>query len=372
MKHAAILGAVFFSTACASLLATPIVSGDIAIYRVGDGSTAISATTQAVFIDEYTPAGVFVQSIAVPSSGLTQLTDTGNASTEGELTLSTDGQYLAFAGYDLAAGGANGSAVIRVVGSVNVTTGAVDTSTRLTIASTYSGASGVIRGAATQDGTQFWLSGNNSSGTSGGTRLAALGANTSSTIQNTIANTRAVAIFNGQLYTSTSAGTVGVYTVGTGVPTGAATPAILPAGAEFTASAYNSFYFTPDGQRLFVTTGLTTNSIQAFVLTAGNWTLDKTFDIGATGSNQITAFTLGTVTSLFYTAGDGTGANTLRTVAFDSGTDAFGLQTTLATAAANETFKGLALVGTAVPEPATSVLMGLGLLLGVQRLRRRK
>src|SRR4051812_13011680 len=43
--------------------------GDLAIYRVGDGSVALAATGNAVFVDEYTPGGTLVQSIALPSTG---------------------------------------------------------------------------------------------------------------------------------------------------------------------------------------------------------------------------------------------------------------------------------------------------------------
>src|SRR4051812_13327517 len=38
--------------------------GDVLIYRVGDGASPIGSTAAAVFLDEYTPAGALVQSVA--------------------------------------------------------------------------------------------------------------------------------------------------------------------------------------------------------------------------------------------------------------------------------------------------------------------
>src|ERR1051326_7847873 len=83
----------------------PILPGDLVIYRVGDGSAAIGTAATAVFLDEYTPLGVLVQSIALPSSGAGQLTAVGNATTEGIISRSQDGSRLIFTGYSKAAGG---------------------------------------------------------------------------------------------------------------------------------------------------------------------------------------------------------------------------------------------------------------------------
>src|SRR5689334_10758602 len=91
-------------------LASSFASGDIVVYRVGDGSAALGSAATAVFLDEYTPAGVLVQSIALPTavSGLNKrLVASGTATSEGLLTRSADGQYLILAGYDAALGTAS-------------------------------------------------------------------------------------------------------------------------------------------------------------------------------------------------------------------------------------------------------------------------
>ena len=60
---------------CAVVLLIPSIAsaaaftpGNIVVYRVGDGAAALAGTGTAVFLDEYTPAGVLVQSIAMPTT----------------------------------------------------------------------------------------------------------------------------------------------------------------------------------------------------------------------------------------------------------------------------------------------------------------
>jgi hypothetical protein len=340
--------------------------GDIAVYQVGDGSTTLSSNATPVFIDEYTPGGTLVQSIPIPGGASNPLTDSGTASSDGELTLSTNSQYLVFTGYGATSGTASittSTSIARVAGTLNVGTGAVDTSTQLTAASTYSGNN--IRGAASMDGQEFWLAGTATS--TGGIRYATLGSTTSSQVESTVTNTRAVNIFNGQLYLSTGA-TTPIYQVGTGTPTSGATATAL-SGVTVSGTSSTGFYLTPDGSRLFVADGAGT--IQEFVNNAGNFMADKSLTTSG-APYQLTGATTGGVTTLYFTTKSGTAGNSLYSDTFNAGTDAFSTPTSIATAGINETFKGVELL--AVPEPATWGMMvsGMVLLLGVQRLRSRK
>jgi len=43
-------------------------AGNIIVYRVGDGSGSLVLSGNPVFLDEYTPSGTLVQSIALPTS----------------------------------------------------------------------------------------------------------------------------------------------------------------------------------------------------------------------------------------------------------------------------------------------------------------
>src|SRR5436190_19190905 len=75
--------------------------GDLMIYRVGDGVAGLSSSATAVFIDEYTTSGTFVQSFPMPttaSGANKRLVASGTASSEGLLSRSADGQYLLIPG----------------------------------------------------------------------------------------------------------------------------------------------------------------------------------------------------------------------------------------------------------------------------------
>src|SRR5262249_17571744 len=65
-----------------SVYAASFTSGNLVVYRVGDGSAALGSGATAVFLDEYTPGGVLVQSIALPttiSGANRRLTASGSA-----------------------------------------------------------------------------------------------------------------------------------------------------------------------------------------------------------------------------------------------------------------------------------------------------
>ncbi len=178
-------------------------SGDIVVVRVGDGSSALSNAATAVFLDEYTPSGTLVQSVALPTSAVgadRRVTMSGTATSEGALALSADGRYLSLAGFDAAVATpsvASTTATVanRVVARVDGN-GVVDASTAITDA--FSGAD--IRGAVTDDGSRFWAV-----GAGGGVRLAALGgAGTTTAINSTgPTNLRTAGISDGQLRVST-------------------------------------------------------------------------------------------------------------------------------------------------------------------------
>ena len=84
-------------------------ANDALIYRAGDGTTAIASNIGAlVFLDEYTTGATptLVQSISLPTAfgtpftagSIIGLVASGNSSSEGELSLSADGQYVVLTG----------------------------------------------------------------------------------------------------------------------------------------------------------------------------------------------------------------------------------------------------------------------------------
>src|SRR6185369_11763719 len=192
--------------------------GNLVIYRAGDGSGSLTNTGNPVFLDEYTTAGAFVQSVALPTvvnGSNKRLIASGVSSSEGLLTRSADGSYLLATGYDAALGGAvnlttsTSASINRVIARVSGSA-TIDTTTALTDAST--GAS--VRSAISTTGTDLWIDGG-----AGGIRYATLGSTTSTQLSTTVTNLRQTNIFGGQLYVSTASGSVRLGTVGTGLPT---------------------------------------------------------------------------------------------------------------------------------------------------------
>lgn len=204
--------------AAPSALAAEFCSDNIMVSRVGDGSSALTNAGTAVFLDEYTRAGTFVQTIALPiapSGADRRFVTSGSATSNLGLARSSDGAFLTLAGYDAAVGTAGvanstSAAVNRVVARVDGN-GVVDTTTALTDA--FSGDN--VRSAVTDDGSRFWLG-----GAAGGVRHATLGATTSNSVSTTNLNMRWVTIQGGQLYVSSGSGAnTGLNQVGTGLPT---------------------------------------------------------------------------------------------------------------------------------------------------------
>ncbi|MDI1255396.1 MAG: YDG domain-containing protein, partial [Flavobacterium sp.] len=192
--------------------------GNIVVARVGTGAALPTNAATAVFIDEFTTSGTSGITVALPtttSGNINRIAESGTATSEVQLSLSADGQYITLGGYDSALGvtGINSAAgVKRVVARVN-NLGAVATSV---IVSGIHGSG--FRSVTTVDGSRYWTGGNGTGVTSilhqGNTTAV-----TPTTISSTVTNLRTVSIYNNQLYVSTGSGTTGVYKVGTGLPT---------------------------------------------------------------------------------------------------------------------------------------------------------
>jgi hypothetical protein len=157
--------------------AAAFAGGDFVVYRVGDGSTALSNAAAPVSLAEYAPTGGSpVQTIALPTSdtgGQHALTASGLSLSEGEISLSPDDRYLVVTGYD-AVPGTNGptftpetgvdvsgsltstdpGTIARTIGRIDGN-GLADTSTALSDTTTPS----IIRSAATKTGTSFLVAG---------------------------------------------------------------------------------------------------------------------------------------------------------------------------------------------------------------------
>ena len=342
--------------------------GNLVIYRAGDGSGSLTNTGNPVFLDEYTTAGAFVQSVALPTvvnGSNKRLIASGVSSSEGLLTRSADGSYLLATGYDAALGGAvnlttsTSASINRVIARVSGSA-TIDTTTALTDAST--GAS--VRSAISTTGTDLWIDGG-----AGGIRYTTLGSTTSTQLSTTVTNLRQTNIFAGQLYVSDSSGTaVRLGTVGSGTPTTSGQTITNLPGFPTAGSPY-AFFFADlnagvsglDTVYVADDTNGAGGGITKYSLVSGSWTSNGTVGTASDAYRGLTGSVSGTTVTLYTTRKGGTGATgggELATLTDASGYNgAFtGTPMLLATAAANTAFRGVAFA----PNPTSTNPSGVG------------
>lgn len=346
-----------------------LTPGNLVVVQVGDGAGSLGSAATASFLKEFTLGGSLVQTINMPTvaSGLNQaLTLSGTATSEGFLTLSANGQFLTLGGYGAVPGTANvttanPTTVNRVVGRVDMN-GNVDTSTALTDA--YNGSN--IRSTASTDGVDIWTAGNAGSGqgATGGPRYTTFGSTTSVRVDSTASNMRVVNIYKGQLYVSSSSGTLlGVSTVASGLPTTLSAGPITPLTGFPTTGSHSSydFWFKDDNTLYVADDGSAANGggIQKWIQSAGSWSLAYTLLNTGSATTAVRGLA-GTIDGngdavLFGTTTAGS-ANTLIAL---TDTGATSVASVLATAGANTVFRGVEFLAI-VPEPSSAALLLVG------------
>ncbi len=390
------------ASAPAAIIYSPVVT------QVGDGSTALSATTAVTTtIQVYQPSVANqLAPVAQAAYGNGVLVNAANSTTEGQLTnnpaladAAASGQaytgpaYVFSGGYSSSDGttGIAASTASRVVGYMTVSSstvsgaaiGATDSGS-----TTYVGSN--IRGAVGNDTvTNFWTAGtgtNNATLASAGYRYAN---NSTQLVATSPVNVRSIQIRGGQLYGSSDTGTfVGIQALGTGLPTisgQTATPIITTNASSGNASP-ESFLMVNDPNVADPTTAPFNVIYVADAAAAGSssapgiekwvwspagatWSLAYTIQDATTGVGYwgLDGYMSGSNIILYATTNSpltSGGGNSLEqfTDPLENGTvtatDASVL--TLATAGTNEVFRGVALAPSAVPEPASLGLLALG------------
>lgn len=349
------------------LTAAPFTPGNVVIYRVGDGTVNLTAAGNRVFLDEYTPNGTLVQSVAIPFTGNDKLISSGTAASEGFLTLSTNARYLLLTGYNREPGGTGdisstgASTVQRVIARVEVATGTYERTNALTdFASTSN-----PRSVTSDTGERFWVGG----GTGGVRYVASIGATTSTQVSATVTNVRQVNIFDGQLYVSTASGSeLRMGKVGNGLPTTSGNTITGLNGFPRSGSPY-AFFFAdldpniPGVDTLYVADdgdiygGVTKWCLSPDDLT---WRNKGTFGTDFDDYRGLTGYVEGTTVTLFSTRRGGTtstgGGELVKLVDTTGYNGSFNPSfALLATAAQRTAFRGVAYV--AIPEASSLAMM---------------
>jgi PEP-CTERM motif-containing protein len=338
--------------------------GDLAVLRVGDGTTVLGATTINVSILEFTPSGTLVNTFPV-----TGLTNTGNSTTEGALSLSANGQFLLFGSYNAPVGTtastATAATVERAIGRMSST----GTVLSVGMGPTAFSASN-IRSAVSTDGVNLWASGTSGTGTSAGT--GGTWYNNATTpgpvqISNTQNNSRVVGISNNTLMYSTGSatgGAIGIQSLGSPPPTaGPVTPTPVITGVTSQGTSPGQFAFSPGpiaaGSFAYVADGAA--GVQRFNFDGTAWQF---------------AYNITNPANSFGLAVNFAGPNPVVYAAGPSGLFSFtdvgaaGAMTSIATPGANFAFRGLAFAP--VPEPTTILGFAAGTLFVGNWIRRRR
>lgn len=326
----------------------------IFVLRVGEGSVPLTNAATEVFLERRLTDGSFATSgpaiLSLPTSAAGKnlpLTLSGIATSEGHLSLSSNGKYVLLAGYDALVGtplvsSTTSDVVPRVVGRVDAAF-AIDTSTSLGLAFSASN----VRGAASSNGIALWISGN--SATTGGVHYATLGASSTTQILVDPLNTRCVSVAAGQLYATSGAGVfVNVFEVGSGLPMSSGQlAASLPGLPTANASPY-SFALLDRApgvagvDTLYVADDrgpASGGGIQKWTFNGASWSLSATWSDGTSGVRGLAAAPEGSGVRIVATTTEAS-ANKLITILDDIGSPPN--VTVSATAAPNTVFRGVA------------------------------
>lgn len=335
--------------------AAPFGSGNLAVLRVGSGAAALGSACTEVFIDEYTTAGTFVQTIALPTAanGSNQpFCVSGSATSEGMLSLSANGQSLVVPGYAATPGTASiasAAGINRVVAVID-NNGGVDTSTNFNDGYLLNN----IRSATSIDGSTFWMSGTGNTA-SGGVRVIDRGASSSTQVSTSVTNTRAIAIFGGQLYVSASSGAFRLASVGTGVPnTSGQTITNLPGFSTTAGSPYQFYFADLDSNIAGIDTLWVANDnatgLQKHALIGGNWMALNSIGVAADAYRGLTR-----IGGNLYFTGRAGGVGVIRNLAGGGYNENLnGTANTLVTAGANQVYQGIA----ETPQGAPTLAIG--------------
>lgn len=256
---------------------------------------SVSKASNQMTLKEITADGTSGITVMLPSTGINPIQTAGAfGGSEGFLSTSTDGKFIAVAGYGTTSSFSDitataSSIVPRVVGKVT----ASGQYQQIASSTTFYNLNDIR--SAVSDGTNFWIGGASTANIDGVNYMYP-GTQTALATSATPVKPYALKIFNNQIYYSTqkagpsnTATQLGVFALGSGLPTNGS---VLPTQIINTGSLVpQDFSFNTASTVCYVAISLNTASggIQKWTKTNGTWTLQYTL---GTGSSNVGAYGL--------------------------------------------------------------------------------
>ena len=344
-------------------------SGNVAIETIGDGSTTLSGAAMKVNVREYTSAGTQTNNFtfpsattSLPSSAPYYLTESGTATSAGQINRSTDGAQLILPGYNQLLNIASLTLTTtpankRVMG-IAFPDGTLNTNSGNDFFSAAGASTGIFRSIAS-NGYSYWAVGTSPVGAG----LFYLKNASSTPVSLGSINTRVARIFNNILYYSTATtSNAGIFQVSTnGLPLSVNDVSIVRitdatyANTVSNASQPYAFEINPAGNILYIAdqNGTFVNSatqkagIIKYTKSGSTWSFAYTLAVpsgSATGLAVDWTTGGGSTPTLYVTTG--TGANNSLAKIVDAGSSSTG--SNIASAGANYVFRGMSLSPVAI------------------------
>lgn len=285
MKYFAIILIFLFATASNCWSQQPFTAGNIVVYRVGDGSGALTTAATAVFLDEYTPNGTLVQSIPMPTvaSGTNKILTArglGGGRTEGMINLTLDKKNLVVPGMNAAPGTTVSAGA--VIGLIDFN-GRVNTSTAVT---DFTENNNIPFSAISDNGQQFWFTGY------GAIRYTTAGSTTSVLLSDASSFMYDLSMVDGNLYVASNLLPQGVYKLGNGLPTSGLqnlnrlpgqSLSLNPMQCEFADLDPN----TPGADVIYLADQGTPGGLAKYSLVAGAWVANGYIGVGSNNYSSL-------------------------------------------------------------------------------------
>ena len=310
-------------------------AGNLAVLRIGDGTTNLVSSGNSVFIDQFTTNGTLAGSIAIPDNATNALIISGSASSEGALTRSADGRLLVIGGYNIALtnsasslANSSATAVPRAVGVVD----ALGNFALVGVTTNQYSANNMRSGTSDGHGN-YW-----GAGATSGTFY--FGGGPTNTVQTNVVNSIAIQAIGGNLYFSTQKITNGIWKI-PGTPTVPVTNAAVFLNAGTKASTYG-FALNAAATTAYLAddTLKGVGGIQRWDFNGTAWMMSYAFtSLTNVGARGVAVDFSGAQPVIYAT----TAENSTNRLVSITDTGAKSAATTLATAGVNQIFRGVAL-----------------------------